>query len=366
MAPVQKKAAKKDDFQVYTRTAEIWSAMYHDCRLAKKSIELEQYILMDDKAGHRFLKLFTEKAKQGVEVRLMLDSIGSRDLLLSRAFAEFRKSGGIACFYNPIHLGNAFRPSRWLPRSHVKTLLIDRDICYTGSACIWDDMAEWHDLQVRFTGDLTRDVREDFSRLWLDVRRGNGKLPSVRDTHPGDHFSYLVAQWGLRPNRIYQKILREIYKAEKSICIVTPYFLPPWLLSRALYRAVRRGIEVQVMVNEKSDVGIADYVSRSFGPRLLRRGIKIFHYTKTNLHAKYIIIDDRWVTIGSTNMDYLSLLQNREANIFSSDPGLAGQVKADFDACMRHCHRVSNAYYRARPLWQKILGYAGRIMRRVL
>ncbi len=355
----------KTDLEIYTNASVIWQAMYADCAAAEQSIEFEQYILKDDDAGHKFLKLFTEKVKQGVSVQLMLDRIGSRDLLVSPAFSELINAGGIAYFYNPIDLGTVLTPAKWLPRNHIKTLLIDGKIGYTGSACIWEDTAHWHDLQVRLTGPPVEDIRNEFSRLWAEAGKKQ-KPPPLHNGRARSNVFYLTSQFSIAPNRIYRELLQGIHHARKNIRIVTPYFLPPWLLRRALYKAVRRGVNVQVMVSEKSDVPIADYVSRSYYPKLFRYGVHIFHYHLTVLHAKYAIVDDNWVTIGSTNMDYLSLLQNREANIFAADAAVAAKVREDFDSCMTDCRAVDMACYRAMPWWQRALGYLGRGMRSIL
>lgn len=353
-----------DELTIYTKAADIWEVMYADCAKAQSSIEFEQYILMDDAAGQRFLDLFIEKAKAGVLVRLMLDSIGSRDLLLSPRLSALREAGGVVHFFNPIRMKTILSPRKWLPRNHVKTLLIDGKLGYTGSACMWDMMRDWHDVQARFTGALADEVKRYFIHLWAEAEFK--PMPSVPFTPVSGGFSYVVTQFGVRPNRIYRELLRGIDAAKKSVCIVTPYFLPPWMLRHALRRAVRRGVDVRVMVSEKSDVGIADYVSRSYYPPLFRAGVRIFHYQPTVLHAKYVVIDDSWATIGSTNMDYLSLMQNREANIFADDLGVAAKISADFEACLKDCVEVNMAYYRRLGGWKRTLGFLGRGMRRIL
>jgi cardiolipin synthase A/B len=352
------------DLEIYTKTSEIWEAMYADCVQAKKSIEIEQYILEDDKTGGRFIRLFTEKVRQGVAVRLMLDRIGSLSLALSSSFSEFTKAGGVAYFYNPINLGNAFVPPRWFPRDHVKTLLIDSSVCYSGSACIREDMADWHDLQMRFTGSPVEEVRRHFLKLWGEA--GKNETNPSRNGQAGRKTFYVVSEFGVQRNPIYREVLQSIRNAKRSIRIVTPYFLPPWLLRGALCKALKRNVTVQVMVSEKSDIRIADYVSRSYYPRLLRNGTQILHYQKTVLHAKYILIDEDWATVGSANMDYLSLLRNREANIFTTDQETIMKIRDDFEECIKHCHAIDMAYYHRIPLLQKILGYLGRGIRRVL
>lgn len=348
--------------QIRTSAAAIWRAMLEDCARAQRAIDLEQYILKDDNIGRAFLSLFTEKARQGLRVRLMLDGVGSRGLIPSPALAAFREAGGTAHFFNPIGLNNALVPQKWLPRNHVKTLLVDGKTCYAGSACFDDAMAGWHDMQLRFGGALAAMVERYFDHLW---ERKDSPRPPGDEAHAGG-LCWIVTQSGLRPNRIYQELLRGIGNARHSISIATPYFLPPFLLRHALAAAVRRGVKVRVMLNEKSDVGIADLVCRSYYPSLLRHGVRLFHYQGAVLHAKYVAIDDDWATIGSTNMDYLSLLQNREANVFIRDRETVRDIGDDFGDCLRRCREIGPGYHKNLPAWKRALGRLGRSLRRVL
>jgi cardiolipin synthase A/B len=328
------------ELEVYAQTAAIWEAMYADCARAEKSIVLEQYIMGADESGRRFMELFIAKAKEGVAVRLLLDAIGSCDLLLSPALARLREAGGIVDFYNPVGLKSVFLPLTWLPRNHAKTLIVDDAVFYSGSACVRDDMASWRDLQLRLSTTLLR--------------------------RPGGAFTHVVSSFGMRANPIYREILRAVREARASIRIVTPYFLPPWLLRRALRQAVKRGVEVQVVVSEDSDVPIAEYVSRSYYPPLLAAGVRIFHYQASFLHSKYVVVDEGWATVGSTNIDYLSLLRNRESNIFTTSPEAVALLLEDFADCMDGSREVGMAYVRRLPLWQRVLGRMGRVIRRIL
>ena len=109
----------KNDMKFYYRTSDIWNAMYADCDAAQTSIEFEQYIIMDDSAGKRFLELFASKAAQGVKVRLMFDGIGSRGILISPHLDKIRKASGEIHFYNPLHSYRAFNPRRWLSAQNI-------------------------------------------------------------------------------------------------------------------------------------------------------------------------------------------------------------------------------------------------------
>ncbi len=346
--------------QFYPTTCEAWNSMYEDCIGARESIEFEQYILEDDPIGHQFLMLFADKARQGLKVHLLLDRIGSRSLYDSPLIEEIRHYGGKVHFYNSIGWMNILLPMTWFPRNHSKTMLIDSKIAYVGSACIAEPMKNWRDTQVRVTGALVEDIQSGIARpKRFPLRR---KKPAAAERP----FRYLVNRPDTGPNPIYRELLLETHKAQRSIRLVTPYFLPPHRLRRALRRATRRGVEVLVIMGEKTDVPLADHVSHTYFPRFLRDKLQLLLYRETMLHAKYVIVDDVWATVGSTNIDYLSLLKNREANIITTDKGVIACLNAQFDIDRKACHEVDSSYWQRIPLRHKLLGYAGRIIKKIL
>jgi len=344
----------------YYKTSDAWDAMYEDCREAKISIQFEQYILMDDEAGKRFYDLFAEKAKSGVKIRLLLDSIGSRGVDSSYLIKRIHDAGGEVTFYNPMTILNLFVPSSWYPRNHAKTLLVDGKIGYIGSACIQQEMADWYDLHMRFTGDLAGDLKDAFDQ---PVHRTVYNPPAEILSKP---FRYAVSFPHLGRNPFYRDLLKAIKTAEKSVYLVTPYFLPPWRLRRALFKAKRRGVDVRVMMSEKTDAPIADYVSRTYFLKFLRRRVRLFLYRDNMLHAKYVIIDDNWATIGSSNMDYLSLLSNREANVIIRDAATVKIMKDHCEEALATCQEVTFQFCRDIPLTHRIMGWLGRPIKRIL
>lgn len=359
--------APEPSITFYSSPRSAWDAMYADCLKATSSIEFEQYILMDDAAGQPLLSLFAEKARQGLNVRLMIDGVGSRGLLFSPMVEEIRKAGGRVYFYNLMGWKHIFGKEKWFPRDHNKTMLIDGRIAYIGSVCVSEEMQDWRDMHVRLLGPTVEEVREDFNHLWQQAARKIGipfGKPGLARRHRPQR--YVVSQQLFRPGQLYRELVAEIRKARSHVYLVTPYFLPPWHLRRALRAAAKRGVDVRIMRSEKTDVPFADYVSHSYYPRFLRLGMRIFHYTRTVLHAKYAVIDDNWATIGSTNMDYLSLIRNREANLIFRDAATVAAIKGHFDRDMLDCREAGMTYYYEIPLFQKIIGYLGRGMRRVL
>ncbi len=351
------------DIRFHIRTADIWDAMYRDCMTASRSIDFEQYILRDDAAGHRFLQLFADKAEQGVRVRLLLDTIGSRRLRASPLIDTIRRHGGHVRFYNTVTWLKWLIPFAWFPRDHCKIMVIDSRIAHIGSACMAEHMTPWRDTQARLEGALVRDIEADFEIVW---RLGRRFMNPPYRMDAGKLLRYASTQPRLRTSPIYRELLHEIRRAKESVVLVTPYFLPPWHLRRALRGAVRRGVSVRIMLGEHTDVPVADYVSHSYFNGLLRDGLRILLYGRTVLHAKYAIVDEQWATIGSSNMDYLSLVRNREANLILRHQPAIARLQSHFDHDLDECREIDSSYWENASLAYKIKGYAGRILRRVL
>lgn len=366
-APVDADADVRDT-AFFTTAHAAWDAQYEDMRTASRSIYMEQYILMDDGAGLRFLHLLRDKARAGIKVAVVVDGVGSRGLINHPVADDIRAAGGSLDFYNPLHTGRMFLPWRWLPRNHVKTTVIDDRILHTGSVCIWKETRNWHELHIRHTGAAVADAKRHLEHLVDSTRR----LPSTCKqnlpmmTPPPRDGRYLVSEPHLAPNPIYRDLMRAIGRAQKSVCIVTPYFLPPWKLRRTLIKLIRKGVTVDVMISRHSDVPIADEVGHSYFPKLLAKGLRIWLYTPSVLHAKYVIVDDAFVSLGSSNIDYLSLLHNREANTVFHDTETSAVLRALFEKKRESCIVATVSFWHEKPIYLKMKAYVGRLFKKVL
>jgi len=350
----------------FTRTSDIWDAIYADCEGARLSIEIDQYIIENDHIGRKFLSLLTEKARAGVSVRLLLDYVGSYSIYNSAPLNELESAGAHILFYNKLPKYRILQPARWFPRNHVKVALIDSDIAYVGSACMRDDMEGWRDTTVRLTGADAEPVerRMAYSRvLWWKrpLQSGRRIYQSV-----SGRFEFSVRSPGMGINPIYRGIIRAIRGAQQSVWVATPYFLAPFALNRAIRAAAKRGVDVKIITNARSDVRIADLVSASYFKGLMRRGIQIFSYQPFMLHAKVVIVDDDWASIGSTNIDYLSLRVNREANLIIRDASSVQTLKAHFMQDLQDSVQIPDGFWKTWPLWMRVAGYLGRSVKAVL
>ena len=366
LAPEHSKSmgTEKTQLQFFARTGDAWEAMYEDCLKAQKSIEFEQYIIRDDEIGRRFMELFRNKALNDVMIRLLLDRVGSRSLFRSKLVQDIVEAGGAVNFYNPIGLLNLFAPATWFPRNHTKTMLIDNAVCHIGSACLADYMANWRDLNARITGTLVSEIAKDFSYIWKRAANQKCKRPDISDDNPD--FSYLVAKPRMTPSPIYRELLTQIRQAKKTVYMATPYFLPPYGLRRALRQAAQRSVDIKVIYSDITDVPLAVHTSRTYFRRFLNEGVRLFSYKGTVYHAKYSVIDGTWATMGSVNLDYLSLLRNREANIVITEQDTIRRLEKEFANDMQRCEEILPNFWMRVPLRYKIIGYIGRIFKRML
>lgn len=356
---------KNTDIAFFSDTAAAWDALYADCAQAEQSIDIEQYIFTGDETGQRFLDLFIDKARQGVQVRLLLDGIGSRGMILNDKTAALRAAGGVVKFYNIISWRKLLSPSKWLPRNHNKVMLIDNRIAHVSSAGLLQMMRGWRELHARCTGALAADIGEYFVKLWQKGGR-RYRAPSISGQNAEAPYRFVVSEPRLRRGLVYKELLAQVARAQKNVFLVAPYFLPPLRLRRAMKKAALRGVDVRVITSEKTDVHLADCVSRSYFPALQRKRLRLFLHHRTVLHAKYACVDGDWAMVGSTNLDYLSLLRNREANIIIRDRDAIARLEKIFHETLGDCHAFDKDYWRRLPFYYKLTGYLGRMIRGIL
>jgi len=368
-APTTAESVQPD---LYLTPGAAWDAMYEDCSRAQHSICFEQYIIANDETGLRFLQLFTRKAQAGIKVQLVLDSIGSHDVEGSAALDALRNAGGEVIIFNPKQIFHLLFPATWLPRNHAKTLIVDSSIAYVGSVCLASYMRNWHDVHLRLSGPIVKSIVDDFTQLWGQLlnRKAHSRYswlyPRFSMTGQAGGLRYMVHKPELRVNALYLDLLQHIATAQKRIVMVTPYFLPPLRLRVALQLARRRGVRVTVLVSDETDVPLADRVGRSYFPMLLDMGLELLLYKGTVMHAKYSIIDGTWATIGSTNLDYLSLLYNRETNLVVEDPSLIAALETQFRHDSKQAARATRKSWSRQSWLYRLIGRAGRFLRHMM
>lgn len=328
-----------------------YPAMLEAIANAKETIVFETYILREDSTGQMFLAALTERARAGVLVLLMFDAWGSD---ISESTLDGLRAAGV--------LVSPFRPWRftgsWLRsianhrrRNHRKSLVVDGGVAFTGGMNIADDYAPvevggggWRDTHLRIVGPSARVLEALFLETW---RRNRGAHVDRSKFARGK----VVASKGIRivgngfvrdKKQVRAAYLQAFAGSRERIFVTNAYFLPPPGVVRELVRAARRGVRVVVILAATTDVKLVLHAARWLYPRLLRGGIELHEWAGSRvLHAKTAVVDGRWTTVGSTNLDPLSLMRNLEVNALVESEPFGAAAERMFLEDLASCRHIT-------------------------
>jgi cardiolipin synthase len=313
-------------YRFYTTSKKAWDGMFKAIFEATKSIYLEMYIFLDDtKITHDFLGLLKDKARAGLEVVIIADAYGSRELKNS-AITELKEAGIEFIYF-----------SHWLRHTHRKFLILDDKIAFIGGVNIEEKTINWRDLQVKLQGQIVKPILKSFAYAYKMA--GGKKISILR--YNGYSFtkklkSWLLDNWSNTQHSYYLNYYyrTKILEAQKSIIIVTPYLLPPrWLLA-LLDNAVRRGVDVEIIMPQNTDIDPLNKINYLNACRLSAFGVKCYFLPMMN-HAKLMLVDDEEGVVGSQNFDILSFGLNVEAGIFFRQKDIINSLKHLIDRWKR-------------------------------
>lgn len=343
-------------------------AMLEAIARAERSVCLETYILKSDGAGRRFGAALAERAAAGVEVNLLYDAWGSS--VSSAYIAELRAAGVRTLSFRPVALSAPFQ--KLARRDHRKLLVVDTHVGFTGGMNIADDYAAaseggrgWRDTQVRLEGPAAAELQYLFLRTWR--RSGGAPLDERRYSYDGRRPDPLVRIIGTGlPRR--RRWVRDEYRAafdeaRRRLWITSAYFLPPLRMVHALAEAARRGVDVRIMLAGTTDVPPVLMASRALYGHLLRAGVRLFEWRGRVLHAKTAVVDGRWSTIGSANLDSQSLRKNLEANAVIEHEGFAFAMERMFREDLESCEEVTEERWEHRSLLERAASFTAYLAR---
>lgn len=342
-------------WQFFLNPPDAWDAMLTDCERAVSAIDFEQYIFALDAIGKKFLDVLRRKAKEGIQVRLLLDMAGSYGFYNSPEVKKLREEKIDVQFFNPISPWRMYNFSSWFLRDHRKILVIDDAVGYTGGVGIDGRMAHWRDTHARVEGVVVREMQYAFDRMWEITKRGKRFVRFKKSVLTDHEFRFFTNSPGFRQRFVYRNILKAIRSAKRYAYFTTPYFIPNVRLFQALLSAARRRVDVRILLPQKSDVRTTDIAAGSYFTLALKQGIKIYRYKNSVLHAKTGVVDDRWATTGSANLDNISLLLNHEGNIISEKQEFAAEIKRQFLADIQTSDELNYHAWIRRPFSLKVL-----------
>ena len=350
-----------DAIQLFIEGDLLFEAMLAAIANAKHEVWMETYIFADDEVGRRFTQALSERARAGVQVRLLVDALGSLFQFYHLLGRELKQAGVTVRHFHRWHWREPLQYNR---RDHRKLLVVDGQEAFLGGFNIhhqsskhYFGAARWRDTHTSFQGRLAQQAAELFDAFWHGDRH---RLPK-EETQAS---SVLVPNQSRACRRRLACIYADAFgSAEKQICLTTPYFVPDHRTQKVLLAAVKRGVEVRLLVPRTSDVRLARWAANAIYACLLDAGVRIFEYLPRMLHAKVFIVDGKWATLGTANLDYRSLFQNYELNLVSHDPDFCGRLQAQFEADLTEASAVCATRWRQRrwvPRLAELLGWSVR------
>lgn len=339
----------------------IFPSMLAAVRGAKRTINLEFYIYWDGEIGRQFAEALAERSRAGVKVNVVLDAVGSA--AMSRDLITFMQRNGVEVeWYHPLRW---YTISRLNHRTHRKLLIVDGEIGFSGGVGIADnwlgdaeDPDHWRETMVRVEGPVVTQMQFAFMDNWVKSR---GELLTGLDYFPkvpprGEQLVQVMKSSPSEGSSAVKLLyIVSIVSAMKSIYINSAYFVPDRDTSRALEAAVRRGVDVRVIVpGEHNDVALVRHASRFYYGGLLRRGVRIFEYQPTMMHAKTMVVDGIWTTVGSSNFDERSFRLNDEVNVNVYDERCAAQMEEMFFEDLGRSEEVTRRRWLQRPWVERV------------
>lgn len=371
---------------------ELFPAMCRAIASARHEVWLATYIFHDDASARTVIEALVAAAKRGVLVRVVLDGFGSK-ASCAPIKQELEAAGVSMAIFRPMVGWRSWLQPIQLRRLHEKLCVVDGRVGFVGGINLIDDrfdLTHGHsdlprlDFAVEAEGPVVDPIRQATRAVWTRARlardfsdemraiaasnrpteqlRGvlqrvsapKGGVPLPVEGLPPVRAAFVQRDNFRRRRTIERAYISAIRSAEKRVDLVSPYFYPAQSFRRTLRQAARRGVKVRLLLQGKLDYKVAGLMARVLYAELLSSGVRIFEYTPAFLHAKVGVVDDDWATVGSSNIDPLSLLLNLEANLIVRDADFTADLAGAFEAAIAQSHEVTEAELPQRGLWPRL------------
>ncbi|NBS72476.1 MAG: cardiolipin synthase ClsB [Betaproteobacteria bacterium] len=373
-------SATTESWQLLKGSDDYFPSLIQNFQQAQKEIYLETYIFNFEAKGAQVAQALYAAAMRGVRVRILVDGLGTPSI--PNDWTARWQAAGVECrMFDPVGSGNIWFPGRWR-RMHRKLCVIDKRVAFCGGINILDD---WHDpienkmmqhprldYAVAIKGPLVKDIHRTMQQQWqrINIARDlkGTQLQSVFEKLKKVNFKWrksegknahaaLILRDNIKHrNNIVRAYLHAIGNAKKEIIIANAYFFPSEKILRALKQAARRGVRIQLLLQGHYEYIVPYRAAKYMYSQLMKEGVEIWEYQTSYLHAKVAVIDSRWTTVGSSNLDPLSLLLAKEANVVTQGPVFAIELKESLQSCIQSGgQRIEHSAHLNRPLCQRWL-----------
>jgi cardiolipin synthase len=306
-----------DKYILFDDPLSLFATMIEDIRSASKNIFLQTYKFANDAIGQKFKTELTKKAKQGIQVILLIDSWGTG--VNEKYFSEMISYGGKVKFFKKIKFSFDFFSANHR-RNHRKMLIIDDQITYIGSSNITNYCINWRESTLRIRGGIAKKFKKVFLYDYKISNKfyQNKKIFSLPMKYKDFEIIRDAPSNRFQPTR--DKFRKLINNAQKEVIIETPYFLPGSSLRKELLETVKKGVRVKIIIPLRSDVKLFDILRDKYLGMYYKNNIKILQYKPNNLHAKLFVVDKQYFIMGSSNFDYRSFRFMHEINLHGEKP----------------------------------------------
>jgi cardiolipin synthase A/B len=356
--------------KVLTNGEETFSHILQNLKQAKHHIHMEYYIVRNDQIGEEIKEILIQKAKQGVKVRFLYDSVGSWKL--SRKYVgDLTEAGVEVVEFGPVRL--PFLNSKFNFRNHRKIIVIDGSVGFVGGLNIGDEylgrdkgFGFWRDTHLMVSGEAVRSLQLIFLQDWFYMTSKSLLETEYLSPTLADHTDggvQMIAggpdnEWSVIKNIFFSMIS----SADKSVWIASPYFIPDEDIFSAIKVAALSGLDVRLLVPQRPDKKIVFFASRSYFPELLEAGVKIYEYEKGFMHSKIVIVDGQLASIGTSNMDMRSFHLNFEVNAFLYKTASTAKLVKEYKNDLLSSNEIVMDDFKNRHIWYRILESTSRLL----
>ena len=361
-----------NDIKLIKNGDEKFKLLFKDIEEAEHHTHLEYFIIKDDKIGTELLDLLCKKASEGLEIRIAIDDVGSS--ITSKMKRKLKDCGIEMHPFMPVRFSNSTGKMNY--RDHRKIVVIDGKIGYVGGINVSDDYVNahneryWRDTHVRIIGEAVKPLQILFFTTWDFVSGDELKISKAYfpDHNCKENIPLQIAASG--PDTDWSNIMEAIFvaitNAEDHVYITTPYFIPNSEIVTALQVLARSNKEVKIIVPKKSDSWIAEYATNSYLEMLLEAGVEVYRYTKGFIHAKTMVVDGVFCTVGTTNMDYRSFNINFEVNALIYNKKISSELTEFFNDDLKDCEKLELKSWQNRSKRTKLIEAVARLMAPIL
>jgi cardiolipin synthase len=338
-------------YTIFEKAADFYALMLDDIARAKQYIYFEMYKFSDGPAGHLFREALTRKAREGVDVKLLIDSWGA--YVTEASFTQLIRSGGEVRFFKKIKFFVDFFTKNHR-RNHRKLLVIDDHITWLGSANIVDYAMDWRDMMIRLDDDITVHFKHIFLQDFKIYRRYVFEKLSYVRTVKHEDFEIIRDVPSMAMQKLRKRYLDMIKSARREIIIETPYFLPSFVLRKSLMDAAHRGVDVKIIMPRHSDLRLVDILRNRYIGLMCKHDVKFLFYTPANLHAKCMLVDRKIFSIASSNFDYRSFRYQHEIAIVGKNQEIISMVSQHIEETLKESEPFDYEHWLIRPFPDKL------------